>query len=293
MRYERHYRRRKKNSAFNIILISIIVIAVLVISYCAYRLIIINNTYKESRTAYSSIEEEVFETEEETTTDDFKTITDTTKTKSKFNFDKLKTQCYYPEDCKGYIVQAGVMAYPILQGPDNTRYVRAMFTDMSYSVNGSIFIDCRFPEGLEGNYCIIYGHDINDGSMFGSLLNYDDEEYYKKHKTFTIYTEDNEYTYKVAAQMVVSVDSDAYKTAFNDSDDFVNTMNDLLSERTYATDVDSIKEDDHVIMLSTCVRWKDYSLRRVVMLVRDTTKTNAETTTDTKAETVTTKAETK
>lgn len=286
--------RRKKNNALSIVLISIIFIAVLIISYCAYRLIIINNTYKESRTAYSNIEEEVFETEtdEENATDDDKTITDTTKTNSKFNFDKLKEQCYYPEDCKGYIVQTGVMAYPILQGPDNTRYVRAMFTDMSYSVNGSIFIDCRFPEGLEGNYCIIYGHDINDGSMFGSLLNYDDEEYYKKHKTFTIYTEDNEYTYKVAAQMVVSVDSDAYKTAFNDSDDFVNTMNSLLSERTYATDVESIKEDDHVIMLSTCVRWKDYSLRRVVMLVRDTTQATKETKTTT-AEVVTTKTDTK
>ncbi len=285
--------KRKKNNALSIVLISIIFIAVLIISYCAYRLIIINNTYKESRTAYSNIEEEVFETEtdEENATDD-KTITDTTKTNSKFNFDKLKEQCYYPEDCKGYIVQTGVMAYPILQGPDNTRYVRAMFTDMSYSVNGSIFIDCRFSEGLEGSYCIIYGHDINDGSMFGSLLNYDDEEYYKKHKTFTIYTEDNEYTYKVAAQMIVSVDSDAYKTAFNDSDDFVNTMNSLLSERTYATDVESIKEDDHVIMLSTCVRWKDYSLRRVVMLVRDTTQAAKETKTTT-AEVVTTKTDTR
>ena len=282
MRYEPRYtRRKKKNKVFDVILITIIVISVLVISYCAYRLIIINNTYRESRDAYSEVEEEVFDTEDETTTDDSKLITDTTKTNSKFNFEKLKEQCYYPEDCKGYIVQTGVMAYPILQGPDNNRYVRSMFTDMSYSVNGSIFIDCRCYDGLEGNYCIIYGHDINDGSMFGSLLNYEDIEYYKKHKTFTIYTADHEYTYKVVGQMVVSIDSDAYKTAFNDTADFVNTMNNLLAERTYATDVDSIKEDDHVIMLSTCVRWKDYSLRRVVMLVRDTTvaKTEEETTT--------------
>ena len=35
----------------------------------------------------------------------------------------------------------------------------------------------RFDECLDGPYAIIYGHDMNDDSMFGSLKKYEEEEY--------------------------------------------------------------------------------------------------------------------
>ena len=38
-------------------------------------------------------------------------------------------------------------------------------------------------------YNIIYGHNMNNGSMFGSLKKYKDEGFWKKNQYFTVYTE--------------------------------------------------------------------------------------------------------
>lgn len=46
-------------------------------------------------------------------------------------------------------------------------------------------------------YNIIYGHNMNNGSMFGSLKKYKDEGFWKKNQYFTVYTESTAYRYQI------------------------------------------------------------------------------------------------
>ena len=89
----------------------------------------------------------------------------------KVEFDKLKAE---NSDVIGWIRfdnqdELGIN-YPILYSGDNQKYLR---TDLH---GNSHIAECIFLEGLNKSdfsdyYNIIYGHNMNDGSMFGSLKN--------------------------------------------------------------------------------------------------------------------------
>ena len=56
---------------------------------------------------------------------------------------------------------------------------------------------------------IIYGHNMNDGTMFHEILNYKDYTYYLEHKNIYFYTENNYETYEIVAAFLSKV---YYKT---------------------------------------------------------------------------------
>lgn len=87
--------------------------------------------------------------------------------------------------------------YPVMHTPtDPQMYLRLNF-DNEYSIAGSIFMDYRCRK--DSDNLILYGHNMKNGTMFGSLLNYQNEEYWKEHRVIhfdTLYEQQN---YEVAA----------------------------------------------------------------------------------------------
>ena len=71
--------------------------------------------------------------------------------------------------------------YPVMHSPEiPDKYLHGAF-DGSYSVSGVPFMsDTCYTDC--GNY-IIYGHNMNNGSMFNNILMYEDEKFWKKHPT--------------------------------------------------------------------------------------------------------------
>ena len=102
----------------------------------------------------------------------------------KVEFDKMKAE---NPDVIGWIRfdnqdELGIN-YPILYSGDNQKYLR---TDLH---GNSHIAECIFLEGLNKSdfsdyYNIIYGHNMNDGSMFGSLKKYKEEGFWKKNQYF-------------------------------------------------------------------------------------------------------------
>lgn len=91
--------------------------------------------------------------------------------------------------------KAGI-CYPILQTTDNSWYLSHDPWN-NVNISGSVFLDCDCKSDFSGKYSVIYGHNMNNGSMFGSLdtrSNIGD--------TFTITVGDTEYTYEVEASGV-------------------------------------------------------------------------------------------
>ena len=71
--------------------------------------------------------------------------------------------------------------YPVMHSPEiPDKYLHGAF-DGSYSFSGVPFLSDTCYTGC-GNY-IIYGHNMNNGSMFNNILMYEDEEFWKKHPT--------------------------------------------------------------------------------------------------------------
>lgn len=184
-----------------------------------------------------------------------------------FNFKALLKLC---EDGVGYIYQDDtVISYPILQAEDNDKYLRHLMNG-EYNVAGTLFVDYAFEDGLNSRYSIIYGHNMDDGSMFGTLTKYKDEEYYKEHPEFQIFVGDRGYVYYVYAAAQVPIDSFVFNYNDMTDEEFLEFMAKVKELTDYEIDIPvKITEHSHVVLLSTCIEYpRDYNYRYVAVLIR-------------------------
>ena len=135
--------------------------------------------------------------------------------------------------------------YPVMQGKDNSAFLN---TDPfgNYSLTGSIFLDSRCSSDFSDEYSLIYGHHMDYGKMFGSLDDFLNESYLKKHTTGTLLVGRNaekEYKLRVFAAMRVSSRD---KTVFDiDKDKIQQYIKD--NAKVYTK-----QEQKRIIGLSTC-----------------------------------------
>lgn len=255
--YDRYDAQNRKKSIFRIptiVLVTVILVAAIIMAVCGCKLTAINNSYEEADEVYEEINRLFVLNDDESgiTGEEFQ-----------WNYDTLLGLC---EDAVGYIYQKDIISYPIVQASDNEKYLRHMMNG-EYNVAGTIFVDARFPEGLEGNFSIVYGHNMYNVTMFGTLPEYTNREYYEKHPTFDIFVGYKHYKYYVFSAFVA--EAEGYIYSFDqDNGDYKALFDRLRNDGEYKTDFRELTADDHVIVLSTCVNWHDYDYRNVVCLVR-------------------------
>lgn len=102
-------------------------------------------------------------------------------------------------DLKGWITIPGTtLSLPVVQGKDNSYYLSHDFYGAK-DRHGTIFADCEADfDGSEQNI-VLYGHNMRDGSMFGGLKAYREEEYYREHASFFLYLPEEEREYEILA----------------------------------------------------------------------------------------------
>lgn len=246
---------KKSSKKSKIIRNIILVIAICVFLFSAYQLITIFLEYKQGTDEYNDIAE-IFE-EEGSSSEDEETTTWV------WDFEKMLA---INSDTKGWIKQEGILSYPILQGEDNDYYLTHLANKKSNKA-GSIFIDYRITEGLEAKNCIIYGHNMKNKSMFGSLMGYYKESYYKEHKTFDVYIAEKHYIYEVYAAYETPEVSDAYVYGFADEVSYKDYLDTSRAKSLYSTDFRELTAEDKILTLSTCTE-NDDTVRFIVQIVR-------------------------
>ncbi len=249
----------KKKSASKIILTVIIIIAACGLLFSGYKLLSIYLGYKEGSDAYKEIERQIIpepssKPEKQDEEEPFSV-----------NMTALKE---LNPDAQGYLYCKGLLSYPVVQCGDNDYYLTHLFNG-EWNSCGCLFIDCNTPDAFEARNCIIYGHNMNDGSMFASLYQYDDESFFKTHKEFDVFTEGHHYIYKVLSLFVTPVDGFVYTTEFASDEDFVNFLYSAAGYCPYETEYGELTADRKVITMSTCLGNDDDTQRFVVMLIRD------------------------
>ena len=120
---------------------------------------------------------------------------------------------------------------------------------------------------------IIYGHNMHDYSMFGSLKRYINEaDYYDNHPIVNLNSNFFQYQYKIFGMIIVDVD-DETETAFdywntlnfNNEEEFYDYVNEIKRRTVRLTDVD-VKYGDQLLTLSTCN--STFSEGRLVVFAR-------------------------
>lgn len=110
-----------------------------------------------------------------------------------------------------YVGSCGI-SYPIVQGEDNDYYMHHTFENTSNS-SGAIIMDYRDNKHLEDWNTFIYGHNMKNGSMFGSLKKLlNDETLVEKDPYIYVFVPGYIYRYKIFSYYKDTPDSKMYWT---------------------------------------------------------------------------------
>ena len=126
-----------------------------------------------------------------------------------------------------------------------------------YSYRGCLFLD-EYCDVMHSDNQIIYGHNMKDGSMFGALMGYVNEDFYKIHKIICFDSIYEKHTYEVVAAVKTTLNTeddsvfryDLY-VGENDAEMFDKYAKFLADNKLYDTD-SSLEKGDKLLTLSTC-----------------------------------------
>ena len=143
------------------------------------------------------------------------------------------------------------ISYPVVRGKDNDYYLHHMF-DGQENKNGSIFVDYHNQPDFSDSNTIVYGHNMKNGSMFGTLDRYQNQSLYQQHPYFYIYVPEAVLEYRIISCYAGRNGSVGYTYSFPEPEDFRKFVDTLLSYSGYDTGA-TVTGSDHIVTLSTCV----------------------------------------
>ena len=265
MSEKKHYHRgrrrtgRKKSGGKGRIVSNIILIlAVLVFCVSAFQLFRILSGYHEGRKEYDEVKALAVTEEGEG---------DGEKARFSVDFDTLKG---INPDTVGWIrfdPEPAQISYPLVQTTDNSTYLNKTFSASENTV-GAIFVNTYNNPDFNDRNTIIYGHRMNDNSMFHDLAKYEERSFWESNPYFYIYTPDGrEITYHIYAGGQVTETSDTYLTEFADDAAYQAFLDYTKQASAYDTGVE-VTTADTVVTLSTCTKASDEH-RMVVVGVKE------------------------
>lgn len=155
------------------------------------------------------------------------------------------------KDVIGWLEMGAIgISYPVAQAEDNDFYLHQTI-QKTYNFAGSIFMECLNSPNFGDRNSILYGHNMQNGSMFGMLSRYRDQAVYDKDPTFWIYTPDFIYQYEIFACSEVELSNDCYQISFLSKDSFEKFIEKMVAQSAVKYGV-PVESTDMVLTLSTC-----------------------------------------
>lgn len=155
-------------------------------------------------------------------------------------------------DVKGWIyIKDTDISYPLLQGSDNQYYLYRNY-DKQYLGAGSIFIEASNSSDLSDLHTIIYGHNMHNGAMFGTLDKFFKESYRDEHPYVYVMLPDGKWNkYEIFAAYTADIEDGTF-TVFSEGDTAYNKYLELIeSKNTYKNTVPP-ENGEQILTLSTC-----------------------------------------
>ncbi len=155
-------------------------------------------------------------------------------------------------DVIGWLYVEGTeINYPILFSGDDSTYLHTNL-DHEQVKAGSIFLEGLNLPNWSDSHNIIYGHNMRNLSMFGSLKFYKTEDdYYDDHMYFQIVTSEGRERYEIFSYFDTEAASWVYTVPYYDNEEFSDYIA-QLKKHSYRSIDKEVKSSDKVVTLSTC-----------------------------------------
>ena len=155
------------------------------------------------------------------------------------------------EDVVGWLyLPETVISYPVVQGEDNSYYLKHLI-DGTYNANGCLFMDYKNQRNLMDDNTLIYGHHMDSGKMFASLVKYKNQEFYDTHPVMYFLTEDGTYQVELFAGYTTTADAGAYMISISTREEKIEWLKEMFHSSDFFADV-TVSALDHIVTFSTC-----------------------------------------
>ncbi len=177
-------------------------------------------------------------------------------------------------DFAGYLKIDGTnIEYPVMYTPDEPEKYLHKDINGKDSDGGLPFIDARCTLSPESDNIIIYGHNMRDGSKFGELDLYKDQEYCTEHPVIHFDSAEGSRKYEVMSvfyDRVYYTDEEEFRfydfIDAADREDYDANLDRLIDKSLYDTGV-AAEYGDHLLTLVTCSYHEDNG--RFVVIARE------------------------
>jgi len=166
-------------------------------------------------------------------------------------------------DTVGWLKVNGTnIEYTVVKTNNNDYYLTHNF-EKKYNTSGWIFADYKNKlDGTDKNL-VIYGHNVKDNSMFGSLRNILKEEWYNNTENYQVIfvTEHEKAIYEVFSVYQIENEDYYIQTNFTSETEFAKFINTIKSRSVKDFNIE-VTSQDNILTLSTCANNNKY---RVVL----------------------------
>jgi sortase B len=157
------------------------------------------------------------------------------------NFSRLRK---INPDVEAWITVDGThIDHPVVRSEDNFDYLDKGF-DGKFYAGGTLFMDMN-DESFEDPYCMIHGHHMAAGAMFGDLDRFLDGDFFERNGSGVLLTPEYDYDIEVfAAGVYNAYDRNIYRAGRTFMYEYVKENSVNFREQG---------PHDHVLALSTCM----------------------------------------
>lgn len=157
--------------------------------------------------------------------------------------------------------------YPVLQHPTDDSFY------LSHNLDGSAgYPSCIYSESLNSKdftdpNTVLYGHNMDNGTMFGSLHNFEDEQNFEGNHYIFIYTPEKTYVYQIFAAYEYPAIHLLYNFDLSDPEVYTEYLEQIYEVTGRVANIRQdicVNAGQRIITLSTCTRDHENSLRYLV-----------------------------
>lgn len=146
--------------------------------------------------------------------------------------------------------------YPILRSETDNAYYLTHKQDGKKSVYGAIYTEDYNSMDFSDFNTVIYGHNMKNGTMFGSLKKFKNKTFFNENRYIEIYMPDRILRYEIFAACSRDNKHILAENDFDTADGRTAYINEVLSTKTSGAlfaDGVAVTADDKIITLSTCM----------------------------------------
>lgn len=150
--------------------------------------------------------------------------------------------------------------YPVLRHPSDNAYYLEHNIDGSKGLPGCIYTENYNSIDFDDPVTLMYGHNMKNGSMFATLHNFEEPDFFNENRYVFIYTPYDTLVYEVFAAVTYNDKHIMKAFDFRTEKAFASFMESLHSTRdmnAHFMDDIEVSCEDNVLVLSTCTSSSD------------------------------------